>query len=112
MKSFREQTYYELLEVGRGAEAEEVRAALHRSLEVYAPESVALYALVNEEQADALRSRLQEAARVLLDPAARAGYDRMLGLGPELPPDVVRNTRAKYLEALERLAPPADLALK
>ena len=27
--------------------------------------------------------------------------------GPELPPEVVRNTRAKYLEALERLAGPA-----
>jgi hypothetical protein len=85
VKSFREQTYYELLEVGRAAPAEEVRAALHRSLEAYAPESVALYALVDDAQAEALRSRLQEAARVLLDPAARAGYDRMLGLEPERP---------------------------
>ncbi len=83
MKSFREQTYYELLEVRRGAPAEEVRAALRRALDAYAPDSVALYALVDEEQAEALRSRLQEAARVLVDPAARAGYDRMLGLEPE-----------------------------
>ena len=83
MKSFREQTYYELLEVRRGAPAEEVRAALRQALETYAPDSVALYALVDEGQAEALRARLQEAARVLLDPAARAGYDRMLGLEPE-----------------------------
>lgn len=86
MKSFREQTYYELLEVRRGAPAEEVRAALRRALDAYAPDSVALYALVDEEQAEALRSRLQEAARVLVDPAARAGYDRMLGLEPEHSP--------------------------
>ena len=85
MKSFREQTYYELLEVGRSSPAEQVRAALHRALEACAPDSVALYALVDEAQAEALRSRLQEAARVLLDPAARAGYDRMLGLEPEAP---------------------------
>ncbi len=85
MKSFREQTYYELLEVERSCNAEAVRAALGRALEACAPDSVALYALVNEEQADALRSRLHEAARVLLDPAARAGYDRMLGLEPETP---------------------------
>ena len=85
MKSFRDQTYYELLEVTRSAPAEEVRGALRRALETYAPDSVALYALVDEEQAEALRSRLQEAARVLLDPAARAGYDRMLGLEPEQP---------------------------
>ena len=57
MKSFREQTYYELLEVRRGAPAEEVRAALRRALDAYAPDSVALYALVDEEQAEALRSR-------------------------------------------------------
>jgi hypothetical protein len=85
MKSFREQTYYELLEVRRAAPADEVRAALRRALDAYAPDSVALYALVDEDQAEALRGRLQEAARVLLDPAARAGYDRMLGLGPERP---------------------------
>jgi hypothetical protein len=83
MKSFREQTYYELLEVAHAAPSDEVRAALNRALEAYAPDSVALYALVDEEQAEALRSRLREAARVLLDPAARAGYDRMLGLEPE-----------------------------
>jgi curved DNA-binding protein CbpA len=87
MKSFREQTYYELLEVRRAAPVDEVRAALRRAQDAYAPDSVALYALVDEDQAEALRSRLQEAGRVLLDPAARAGYDRMLGLGPELPPD-------------------------
>lgn len=85
MKSFRDQTYYELLEVARSAPAEEVRSALGRALEAYASDSVALYALVEEEQAEALRSRLKEAARVLLDPAARAGYDRMLGLEPEQP---------------------------
>jgi Helix-turn-helix domain/DnaJ domain len=83
MKSFREQTYYELLEVRRTAQADEVRAALRRALDAYAPDSVALYALVEEDQAEALRSRLQEAARVLLDPAARAGYDRMIGPEPE-----------------------------
>jgi curved DNA-binding protein CbpA len=87
MKSFREQTYYELLEVQRGAPADEVRAALRRALDAYAPDSVALYALVDEDQAEALRGRLQEAARVLLDPAARAGYDRMLGPAPQLPVD-------------------------
>jgi hypothetical protein len=85
VKSFREQTYYELLEVQRSAPADDVRAALRRALDAYAPDSVALYALVEEDQAEALRSRLQEAARVLLDPAARAGYDRMLGLEPEPP---------------------------
>jgi Helix-turn-helix domain len=85
MKSFREQTYYELLEVRRKAPADEVQAALRRALDAYASDSVALYALVDEHQAAALRSRLEEAARVLLDPAARAGYDRMLGPEAERP---------------------------
>jgi len=86
MKSFRDQTYYELLEVQPSAAPDEVRAALQRALQLCAPDSVALYALVEESQAEALRLRLEDAGRVLLDPAARAGYDRMLEVLPREPP--------------------------
>jgi len=112
MKSFREQTYYELLELQRSAPAEEVRSALARALEACAPESVALYALADDEQAEALRRRLHEAARVLLDPAARAGYDRMLGLDAEPPAGEAALWAEDEEEdaAAEAAAPPEDIS--
>ncbi len=79
MKSFREQTYYELLEVPPKAGPDEVRTALDRALELLASDSIALYALVDPDQADALRARIREAASALLDPVERSRYDRHLG---------------------------------
>ena len=58
MKPYEEQTYYELLEVPAGASAEEIRAAYQRAAEIYAPDSVALYALEDPSQAEALRARV------------------------------------------------------
>jgi hypothetical protein len=77
-----EQTLYQVLDLHPRATAEEVRSAYIRALEMYGPESIAVYTLVDEAQVEALRERLAEAAEVLLDPARRAGYDRSLGLAP------------------------------
>jgi Helix-turn-helix domain/DnaJ domain len=83
MTSVEEQTLYDVLEVEPRATVEEIRAAHARAAETFGPESIAVYALVDEEQVDALRDRLAEAAEVLLDPARRASYDRSIGLaGP------------------------------
>jgi hypothetical protein len=80
--SSEEQTLYEVLDLHPRATAEEVREAHARAQEMYGPDSMAVYALVDESQIEALRARLAEAAEVLLDPARRAGYDRSLGLVP------------------------------
>src|SRR6185503_14085940 len=62
---------------------DELRAAVERARETFGTESVAVYALVDEEQLGELRARLDEAEEVLLDPARRATYDRSIGrLGP------------------------------
>ncbi len=80
--SSEEQTLYEVLDLHPRATADEVRAAYARAQEMYGADSIAVYALVDELQIEALRARLTEAAEILLDPARRAGYDRMLGLVP------------------------------
>jgi hypothetical protein len=78
-----EPTLYEVLEVDPAASLDELRAAVERARENYGPESLAVYALVDEDQLGELRARLDEAAEVLLDPARRARYDRSIGrLGP------------------------------
>ncbi|MDX2015441.1 MAG: helix-turn-helix domain-containing protein [Myxococcaceae bacterium] len=82
MKSFQAQTFYELLEVSVGATAADVRSAFDRLSRLYADDQVALYGLIDEARAKALRSRLQEAAHVLLDEERRARYDASIGLPP------------------------------
>ncbi|MCP3060062.1 helix-turn-helix domain-containing protein [Myxococcus sp. K38C18041901] len=80
MKPFAQQTYYELLEVPVTAPMEEIRAAYSRLMELYAPDSIAVYALVEPDQVDALRARMTEAMEILTDVDLRGEYDRDLGL--------------------------------
>lgn len=82
MKSFQSQTFYELLEVSVGATAADVRSAFDRLSRLYSDDQVALYGLIDEARARALRGRLQEAADVLLDDERRARYDASIGLPP------------------------------
>src|SRR5262249_61439989 len=78
-----ETTLYDVLEVVPASSIDELRAAVDRARETFGTESLAVYALVDEEQLGELRARLDEAAEVLLDPARRATYDRSIGrLGP------------------------------
>ncbi|WNZ65339.1 J domain-containing protein [Myxococcus sp. MxC21-1] len=80
MKPFEQQTYYEILEVPVTAPKEEIRAAYERLTELYSPDSIAVYALVDEGQVDELRTRLAEALEILSDEELRAEYDKDLGL--------------------------------
>ncbi len=82
MKSFQVQTFYELLEVSVGATDGDIRSAFERLSRLYAEDQVALYGLIDEARARALRGRLQEAADVLLDEDRRATYDASIGLPP------------------------------
>jgi Helix-turn-helix domain len=83
MTATEEPTLYDVLEVDPASSIDELRAAVERARETFGTESLAVYALVDEEQLGELRARLDEAAEVLLDPARRATYDRSIGrIGP------------------------------
>lgn len=86
-KPFQEQTYYELLEISPQASMEEIHAAYHRAIELYSPESVAIYALENPTLAEELRAKLQEAMEILTDTDLRPEYDRSIGLLARPAPD-------------------------
>lgn len=68
-------THHDLLEVDRGATDEEIRRAYKRAREVYAPEALCRYGLFDNAGLEALRTRLDEAYDVLLDPARRRPYE-------------------------------------
>ncbi len=87
MKRILEQTFYELLEVPPAATPEEIERAWDRARSLYGPGSLAAYALLTPEVAEALARRIDEAFEVLLDPASRAAYDA------SLPPDEPRGGR-------------------
>ena len=79
MTATEEPTLYDVLEVDPASSIDELREAVDRARETFGTESLAVYALVDEEQLGELRARLDEAAEVLLDPARRASYDRSIG---------------------------------
>ena len=83
MTAAEEQTLYDVLDVDPESSIDELRAAVERARENFGAESLAVYALVDEDHLGELRARLDEAEEVLLDPARRATYDRSIGrLGP------------------------------
>jgi len=82
VKSFQAQTFYELLEISVAASALDIKSAFERLDRLYSDDQVALYGLVDEASARALRSRLREALDVLMDDGRRADYDATIGLPP------------------------------
>lgn len=83
MKPFAQQTYYEILEVPPTASDAEIRAAHQRLMELYSPDSIAVYALGDPDQVDALRAQMTEAMEMLTDADLRVEYDRSIGLSTE-----------------------------
>lgn len=85
MKPLAAQDHYQILELPRGARAEEIERAYRLAEATFAQDSLALYSLMDERDASEIRSRVQEAYRVLSDGEARAQYDR--DLSSAAPPD-------------------------
>jgi curved DNA-binding protein CbpA len=73
--------HYELLDVARDASALEIERAYRIASATWAEGSLATYSLFAEDEAAALRERIEHAFRVLTDAESRAAYDR--GLAPE-----------------------------
>jgi len=75
-----ELTHYEALDVDRGATPEVLQKAYQHGLAVYDEAGVATYSLLDGDQRRAARERIEQAYRVLSDPALRAAYDDELAL--------------------------------
>ena len=78
MKRIRDQTYYDLLEVGRGASTEEIQRAYRREKEIFGSKSMAIYSLLGSEELKSINEAIDEAYRVLADERLRSEYDRRL----------------------------------
>ena len=75
MRDFREQNYYELLDVSPKASQAELEESYRRAKRIFCPSSVATYALFQPDELNLLRRRIEEAFRILSDPQRRRAYD-------------------------------------
>lgn len=83
MTHYKEADYYELLEVRPDAAPAEVEEAYKRQMELLTGESLATYGLFVADDLVHFRQRVEEAHRVLSDPARRRAYDAASGYAPE-----------------------------
>ncbi len=81
MSDFKEQTYYELLEISTNASADEVQQAYLRAKGIYAPDSPAIYTIFSRDEAVQLNHLLDEAYQTLSHHAKRREYDLKLQSG-------------------------------
>jgi DnaJ-class molecular chaperone len=78
MKPFKEQNYYEVLEVSSDALPLEIRRAYKKSFALYQDDSIASYSFFSEEERQEILSCIEQAFLTLINPEARTAYDRDL----------------------------------
>lgn len=81
MRTIEELDYYDLLELPRGADGAQVEKAYRTLSETYAPDSVAIYSILDASDAECIRERIEQAYRVLSDEEQRHHYDVFLVQG-------------------------------
>ena len=100
MKSIKDQTYYEILEVIPTATDKEIQRAYEHAKETFHSDSLAVYSLFSEEEVREIQSAIEEAYRVLMDGVLRRSYDQshfqtVGGQPPEKPSDAQGDSREK-----------------
>ncbi len=117
MKPLDEQDHYEVLEVPPAATYDDIERAYRLTRAAYTDGSMALYSIFDKDDAAVIRSRIDEAYRVLTDPKDRARYDVEVGIvqreAEEIPRTETRPVDAFPVEFDEEHAPsrtlPAEL---
>lgn len=77
------ESHHDMLEVHRLATDEDIRRAYRKSREIYSNEGYVTYGLLSEPEREAIRTRLDEAYEVLLDPERRRPYEHSVFPGAE-----------------------------
>jgi DnaJ-class molecular chaperone len=76
IKGIKDQTYYEVLEVGPTATTKEIQGAYEHAKETFGVDSLAIYTLFSEEDVKEIQETIEEAYRILMDEGLRRSYDQ------------------------------------
>jgi curved DNA-binding protein CbpA len=80
------ETHYGVLGLGPRASFDQIERAYRHAAGLYEEDSLATYSLLDAEERQAARARVEEAYAVLKDPVRRFEYDRQLGLDSGVAP--------------------------
>lgn len=75
MRGFDELDHYDVLEIAPDAAPDEIERSYRVLFAAYEGDSLATYSMFGADEAEELRERIEEAYRVLSDPAMRQSYD-------------------------------------
>ncbi|MCE5283350.1 MAG: helix-turn-helix domain-containing protein [Deltaproteobacteria bacterium] len=78
MKPFREQNYYDILEISPDALPLEIRRAYKKAFALYQDDSIASYSFFSEEERQEILARIEQAYLTLINPESRSAYDSTL----------------------------------
>jgi len=76
IKGIKDQTYYEVLEVGPTATPKEIQRAYEQAKETFDVDSLAIYSLFSEGEVKEIQEAIGEAYRILMDEESRRSYDQ------------------------------------
>ena len=112
MRTIEELDHYDLLELPRGADGAQVEKAYRALSATYAPDSLAIYSIMNASDAECMRERIEQAYRVLSDEEKRHHYDVFLvqGLPPGTEGEDDEPSGGGEPPAVSAPAPPASMA--
>ena len=102
MRGIDELDYYELLEVARNATGAELDRAYRTAQDTYANGSLAMYSVFESRDATEIRSRFDEAYRVLSDAELREAYDA------EIPAETKRTGSDAFRDVVDAASVPGD----
>src|SRR4030067_2397001 len=101
MKKFRNQNYYEILEVKQDASYKEIEDAYKRAKETYSGESLATYSLFTAEECKKILYAVEDAYRILSFSKTREEYNKRLAAGLS-----VEDLEPTHIEEPAKTAPP------
>lgn len=91
--AWKDNNFYDLLEVSPGASAREIHEAFKRARATYSGENPALYSMFTKEEASELLKMIEEAYQILSNEQLRHYYDSQLSGGSAVSP-ATNNDRA------------------
>ena len=79
----KQKNYYDVLEISKKANQEDIQQGYIRAKNAYSTDSLALYSLMTKDECDQILNLIEEAYSIISDPMKRQQYDEARGLNKD-----------------------------